>query len=445
MLRIKNIQRFRRLFSTSRSQKRFPVIKWTTGLSVGGVLTYDYIANDSTYSKAGLRFCRSMKTAALISNDYFWAMRKHSSEAEQDLKDTHSKSAKRLLETCLLNGGLYIKVGQGVSAINHMLPEEYITTLSQLQDKCLPETKEDVQNMFQEEFKSLPEDIFGEFDYSPVAAASLAQVFKAKLKSGEEVAVKVQYLDLEKRFPSDLGTMIFIQNIVEYFFKDYNFGWILKTVKDNLIQEMDFVNEGRNSEKCAENLKKFKFVKVPEVYWDFTTKKVLTMEWIDGKKITDTMELQKSNIKLGDIDLKLFKTFSDQIFSTGFVHADPHPGNILVRKGNDNKAELVILDHGLYENLPLEVREPLCEFWEATVLRDEEKMKSTAKELGIENHKNFAEVLFQTPFNIEGGGGVKTKLTDEDIAYMKEVGRKNFKLVMQTLKEMPKNMIFVIR
>lgn len=441
MLTIKNIQQFRTLFSKSTSQKKFPAVKFGIGVSVGGLLSYDYLCNDFITCKSGLRFCRSMKTVALISNDYFWKMRKP--QSEQDLKNTHQISANRLLEACLLNGGLYIKIGQGVSAINHMLPEEYIATLSQLQDKCLPETKEDVRKLFQKDFNSLPEEIFEEFDYTPVAAASLAQVFKAKLKTGHQVAVKVQYLDLERRFPSDLGTMIFIQNIVEYFFKDYNFGWILKSLQSNLIQEMDFVNEARNSEKCAENLKKFKFVKVPVVYWDLTTKRVLTMEWIDGNKITDLKDLQMSNLKLHDIDVKLFKTFSDQIFSSGFVHADPHPGNIFVRKGKDDKAELVILDHGLYEKLPLEVREPLCEFWEATVLRDEEKMKSTAKELGIENHKNLAEVLFQTPFNMEGS--VKTKLTDKDIEYMKEVGRSNFKLIMQTLKEMPLNMIFVIR
>lgn len=326
-----------------------------------------------------------------------------------------------------------------------MLPKEYISTLTQLQDKCLPETKENVKSVFVSEFNSVPEEIFDEFDYTPIAAASLAQVFKAKLKTGEEVAVKVQYQDLERRFPSDLGAMIFIQNIVEFFFKDYNFGWILRGLKYNLIQEMDFVNEGKNSEKCADSLKKLKYIKVPDVFWDYTTKRVLTMEWIDGIKVTNLDDLQKSNLKLHDIDRKLFKAFSDQIFSSGFVHADPHPGNIFVRKGKDKKAEIVILDHGLYEELSLEVRQPLCEFWEATVLRDEERMKATAKKLGIENHKNFAEVLFQTPFNIEGGGGLKMKLTDADLEYMKEVGRKNFSLVMQTLREMPMNMLFVIR
>lgn len=130
--------------------------------------------------------------AAIIGVDYLLIEKYANKDNYEDLlNDLHQRSANRLLEACLLNGGLYIKVGQGVASINHILPKEYSNTLVKLQDKCLPTTKADVQQVFKDEFGQLPEQIFDSFDYNPVAAASLAQVFHAKLKNGEEVAVKV--------------------------------------------------------------------------------------------------------------------------------------------------------------------------------------------------------------------------------------------------------------
>uniref|UniRef100_B4N5D2 GK20341 n=2 Tax=Drosophila willistoni TaxID=7260 RepID=B4N5D2_DROWI len=363
---------------------------------------------------------------------------------ESKLKALHQKSADRLLETCLLNGGLYIKVGQGFAAINHILPVEYTRTLSKLQDSCLPTPSSDVQKVFQKDFGLLPEEIYVDFDYKPVAAASLAQVFKAKLPNGEQVAVKVQYNDLQKRFISDLGTIIFLQDIVEFFFKDYNFGWILNDLRKNLVQELNFIQEGKNAERCAKDLKKFDFVRVPQVHWSHTKTRVLTLEWMDGCKISDIKSIKAQNLSLHDIDVKLFQTFSEQIFYSGFVHADPHPGNIFVRPNAKGRADIILLDHGLYEELPAEVRGPLCEFWEATVLRNEAKMKTAAQKIGIADYMRFAEVLFQQPIRIRGGR-IRSKLNQEDIEYMQMVAKKNFELIMGTLKEMPRSMLFVVR
>ncbi|XP_055920396.1 uncharacterized aarF domain-containing protein kinase 5 [Eupeodes corollae] len=432
--------------STVNKKKTLPYFKIGTGSIFTTFIVYDYIVNDFTYCGAISRFMRSLKVATQISWDYLLLQRKESYENYDVLvKEVHLKSANRLLDACLRNGGLYIKVGQGVAAINHILPLEYTQTLCKLQDECLPTSKEDVQKVFTKDFGMLPEDMFQDFDYKPIAAASLAQVFRAKLKTGEEVAVKVQYGDLQKRFTSDLGTIIFLQDIVELFFKDYNFGWIVRDAKKNLIQELNFIEEGKNSEKCAKDLQKFNFVHIPKVYWNHTKERVLTLEWINGLKITNVIDLKKQNLNLSEIDFKLFTIFAEQIFNTGFVHADPHPGNIFVRKAkNSNESELVILDHGLYETVPENVRLPLCEFWEATVLKDEKRMKRSALALNINEYKNFAQVLFQVPFEINGGQ-VKTKLSDKDIEYMQQIAKNNFDRIMQTLREMPRNMLFVVR
>ncbi|KAH8299586.1 hypothetical protein KR044_003257, partial [Drosophila immigrans] len=421
-----------------------PFVRVGFALIGAGAFGYDGYVNDFTYSGSSVRFVRSVKTAVLIACDY---LRLDESDAEYQtkIKALHQKSADRLLETCLLNGGLYIKVGQGFAAINHILPIEYTSTLAKLQDECLPTSKEDIQKVFRNDFGQLPEDVYQEFDYKPVAAASLAQVFKARLHSGEQVAVKVQYSDLQKRFISDVATIIFLQDIIELVFKDYNFGWIMNDLRKNLVQELNFVQEGQNAERCARDLKKLSYVVLPKIYWPQTKTRVLTMEWMDGYKIGDVAAIKKQNISLIDVDNKLYELFAEQIFRTGFVHADPHPGNIFVRKNTrSGRVEIVLLDHGLYEELPEKVRGPLCEFWEATVLRDESKMKVAANKIDVVDYVKFAEVLFQQPLKLRRGP-IRSKLTQEELDHIRKVAQENFDVIMSTLKEMPRSMLFVIR
>lgn len=154
-------------------------------------------------------------------------------------------------------------------------------------------------------------------------------------------------------------------------------------------------------------MKKFSYIHIPVVDWELTTtvgyfahtsnaslfcviyivvlQRVLTAEWIDGYKISDVKQLEADNFDLADIDRKLFNVFSEQIFNTGFVHADPHPGNVFIRKNAKNgKAEIVLLDHGLYESLPEPTRLSLCQFWESIVLKDKTKMQKYARELNVE-------------------------------------------------------------
>lgn len=222
---------------------------------------------------------------------------------------------------------MYIKIGQGLSAINHILPVQYTETLKLLEDKCLERKQGEVDRLFLEDFGDTPNNLFAEFNYQPIAAASLAQVFRAKTKDGKDVAVKVQYIDLQKRFHGDIGTILFLQDVIAFVHKNYNFGWIIRDLRRSLEFELDFVHEADNAERCARDLQHFNYIHIPKVYRELTGTRVLTAEFIDDAcKISDVKALNAMKIDIRDVDKKLFETFAYQIFTTGFVHADPHPG-----------------------------------------------------------------------------------------------------------------------
>lgn len=158
------------------------------------------------------------------------------------------------------------------------------------QNQCHQRKPDEVKKIFLADFGRLPEEVFSEFDYEPIAAASLAQVFKAKTQLGQPVAVKVQYIDLKNRFLSDFGTIMFLLTLAKKVHKNFDFTWTLKEIKAdleqvwcsaaywklinysfaNLPKELDFINEGKNSERCSHDLRVFDYIYIPRVFWDYT-------------------------------------------------------------------------------------------------------------------------------------------------------------------------------
>lgn len=348
------------------------------------------------------RLIRSCTVGLMIVTDYKYNLQgldKDDDIYKKAIKECHLRTAEILVKTCIANGGMYVKLGQGLSMMNHILPKEFYLTLRRLQNEALRAEGNDIDDLFLEEFNKLPNEMFKEFEYKPLAAASLAQVHKAVTFEGDEVAVKLQYIDLRERFRFDFATSKLMLKMVSLFYPDFDFVWVLDEMKETLIKELDFINEAENSKRCFSELKHLKFLYVPKVYDNKTTKRILTMEFIKGLTLGETEKINKAGFNLKEIDIKLAKIFGEQIFSSGFVHADPHHGNIFVRTkaGTKNEAEIVLIDHGLYCYVNEKDRKCLCQIWKYIILKDEEKIKQYASELNVSENNAliFASSLTQ--------------------------------------------------
>ncbi|KFV62058.1 putative aarF domain-containing protein kinase 5, partial [Dryobates pubescens] len=201
---------------------------------------------------------RSLAVGLQISLDYWWTLNvelrgvdEESAAFAATMSRCHRRGAERLLMGALRNGGLYIKLGQGLCSFGHILPPEYGDILQSLEDKALRQEHSEVDRLFLEDFQTTPAGLFQHFDYQPLAAASLAQVHRATLPDGTPVAVKVQSLALRERFHGDIRTLELLLRLVGALHPAFGLGWVLQELKGTLAQELDFEQEGLNAERCA--------------------------------------------------------------------------------------------------------------------------------------------------------------------------------------------------
>ncbi|KAL0111195.1 hypothetical protein PUN28_012833 [Cardiocondyla obscurior] len=307
---------------------------------------------------------------------------KSSPEYLQLKSNAHKYGAQKLLELCCANKGVYIKVGQHVGALDYLLPHEYVYTMRVLHSSAPQSSFKDVLTVIKEDFKKDPYEIFQTIDPEPLGTASLAQVHRAVMKNGDVVAVKVQHRAVKSNSYIDIKTMSTLVSITSLVFPDFKFDWLVEETKKNIPQELDFIREGKNAERVQRIFSGCRWLKVPRIHWDVSSARVLTMEFVDGGQVNDLEYMRVHQLNPFEVSSKLGRLYSQMIFIEGFVHSDPHPGNILVRN-RDSQVEIVLLDHGLYADLSDQFRWNYSKLWLAILDSDLSAMKEYCTRLGV--------------------------------------------------------------
>ncbi len=243
------------------------------------------------------------------------------------------KLAVWLKESLIKLGPTFIKVGQALGTRADLLPLPFVKELGTLVDDVPAFPNEVAFARIEMELGKRISEVYREFEYEPVAAASLGQVYRAYLHSGEEVAVKVQRPNLNGIIKGDIEIMRKIAQFALRFpslNKNADWAGMLREFDVTVHEEMDYVSEGRNAERFKENFAKWTNIHVPVIHWEATTSKVLTMEYIHGTKVTDLERLRSLRVSPEKVNRLLIKTYLKQLLEDGFFHADPHPGNLLV-------------------------------------------------------------------------------------------------------------------
>lgn len=299
-----------------------------------------------------------------------------SSDTEKAARsELHHRSALRLRHMCSKNGGLFVKAGQIVGALDYLFPQEYVEVFRLFHSDAPMTPVGQLKLVLVKDLGNDVEELIEHFEPVPLGAASLAQCHKVILKDGRTVAMKIQHPNVKSTCGTDIRTIEFLVNCVSWVFPSFHFDWLVKDMKRNLPKELDFVHEAKNMEKFSKLLAHFTFVKAPNVYWDLTSSSVLTMEYCEGGNINDFDYIKKHNINCRDVTWKLGKLYSEMIFVHGYIHCDPHPGNILIRKGVKDEAEIVMLDHGLYIELTDQFRLTYCRLWQGILNGDTSLVK----------------------------------------------------------------------
>jgi predicted unusual protein kinase regulating ubiquinone biosynthesis (AarF/ABC1/UbiB family) len=286
-------------------------------------------------------------------------------------------------ETLLHLGPTFIKVGQFFSTRADLFPSEYVEELSKLQDQVPAFGYEQVATIVQQELGKPIEQIYSYFDPTPLAAASLGQVHRAKLKSGEEVVVKVQRPGLVQLFTIDLeigrGIAEFFQHHTPWGGAGRDWIGIYEECRRTLWEEVDYLNEGRNADTFRRNFRDMPQIAVPKVYWRYTSPRLLTLEYLPGIKISDYEALSAAGLDRKALARLGAEAYLRQLLKDGFFHADPHPGNIAVKPDGT----LIFYDFGMMGRLRPGIKEKLADMLAAVVAKNADQVVALLVELGV--------------------------------------------------------------
>jgi predicted unusual protein kinase regulating ubiquinone biosynthesis (AarF/ABC1/UbiB family) len=296
----------------------------------------------------------------------------------------HRRNSRRIERAIVSLQGLYIKVGQLISIMTNFLPQEFRSQLEGLQDQVPPRPYEDIERRIREEFDGKsPDELFASFDRRPIASASIGQVHVARLASGQRVAVKVQYPDLEDIVKSDLRTLRRIFRIVQFFVPYQGLDDVYREIRAMLHAELDFRAEAQSAERIAANFRGRTGVVFPTVVRELSTQRVLTTHFETGTKVGDLARLDRAGVDRGGVARMVVEAYCNQIFTDGVYHADPHPGNLLVRRGAAGDLEVVFLDFGAVAEVSPQMRQGIVELIQGALTRDTPRIVKSMKQMGF--------------------------------------------------------------
>ncbi|KAJ7123148.1 ABC1 family-domain-containing protein [Mycena epipterygia] len=441
------------------------------GLGVGVVWGLDRQFNASAIG----RNLRTLWACTLIIGDYKINFTPEKSDLIPEL---HERVANIMFNLFTNNGGLYIKIGQAIGANAAFLPRPMQLKFASLFDDAPQIPHSDILSVFASEFgrpPSGPGGMFEYFDEQAVASASIAQVHKARMwpgpgeaeGEGQWVAVKVQKPAVAKQTEWDLGAYRIVMWLFEKGF-DLPVYFVVDFVSDHLRRELDFELEAENAQRTAAYVaadpRLSQTVYIPRVFPALTTKRIMTAEWIDGVRLSDRDGILRL---MGDLPgapaplrggtraimEPMVALFSAQMFRWGWVHCDPHPGNVLVRPhpAASRKPQLVLLDHGLYVQLTEEFRRDWCAVWEGLLAGEWGVVDGVTRKWGVGMPDLFASAVLMRPVRLGRGrpqreADDRGKPLEEMTNYERSVVMKaKLKGFLTDTDRMPKVLIFLLR
>ncbi|ANB11432.1 Mcp2p [Sugiyamaella lignohabitans] len=451
--------------NTNRKRKYWPrsVFLVLAGTTLGVTLLYNTNDKFATGSRhlvlAGQRISTVTKACIQCFRAYRHTLNQHYATHEEYLEalsECHKKCALITRKAIEKNAGIFIKLGQHLAALTYIFPEEWTSAMIPLQDQCPESSLESIREMFLKDSKGKVslDDLFSSFDTEPLGTASLAQVHKATLReNGQQVAVKVQHPSLQEFVPLDVLMTRVVFSMIDYFFPEYPLSWLGDELQASIFVELDFREEAKNAMNTKKYFKDFynaTALRIPTVI--SAHKRVLVMEFLQGGRLDDQEYLKEHNISPSEVSSCLSHIFNNMIFTPGVgLHCDPHPGNLslIPHKGGKHNFEIILYDHGLYRDVPTNLRRSYAHFWLALLDGDEPKMRYYAKEFaGIDddNFRLFSAAITGRDFE-NATKNVISKRSEDEIKHMTDAIAEGGLLsqIMVLLHSMPRIVLLILK
>ena len=336
-----------------------------------------------------LRFFKAYWVTFLVIASYLsvrlQARFRSTAAIERILARKHVRNARRIERAIIQLQGLFIKVGQLISIMTNFLPAEFRDQLEGLQDQVPPRPYPDIERRIREEFEGKgPDELFASFERAPVASASIGQVHLARLPGGDKVAVKVQYPDIESIVRSDLATLRRIFSLVGHFMRYDGLHEVYREIRAMIVAELDFRAEAENASRIAANFTRRREVAFPQPIEGLCTARVLTTRFEEGCKVSDMAGLERAGIDRKRLARQVVELYCQQIFTDGLYHADPHPGNLLVRPQPEGAGMCVVfLDFGAVAEISPEMRMGIAELIQGGLAGDTSRIVRAMKQMGF--------------------------------------------------------------